>query len=124
MPATLADVRRFALALPETNEAPCHGRPGFYVQKKIFACLREDGETLAIAHPKADRDTLIDRHPEIFFYTDHYVKYDWIVLNLFAIPPDLLRETLAGAWRLRAGKKLLAAHDRPADKQSYRKSTP
>ncbi|MES2692356.1 MAG: MmcQ/YjbR family DNA-binding protein [Verrucomicrobiota bacterium] len=109
MPATLADVRRIALSLPETREAPCYGRPGFYVQKKIFACLREDGETLAVTYPKTERDELIDRHPDVFFYTDHYVKYDWVVLNLFAISSDLLRDTLADAWRLRAGKKLVAA---------------
>lgn len=47
--ATADDVRRLALALPETDEHPSYGgRPSFRVRGKGFARLLDDGESCGI----------------------------------------------------------------------------
>lgn len=104
-------VRRLALALPGVEERLCHATPAFYVRKKIFARLQEDGETLSLAHPKAQRDTLIECAPDVFSVTPHFQNYDYVLVNLHAAGETQLREHLAGAWRLKATKQAVAAFD-------------
>jgi hypothetical protein len=41
--ATEDDVRRLALALPETHERPSYGTPGFRVKDRLFARIHQDG---------------------------------------------------------------------------------
>jgi hypothetical protein len=42
------DVRRAALALPETTEKLSYGTPGFRVKDKLFARIREEGDVLVV----------------------------------------------------------------------------
>lgn len=102
------DVRTVALSLPEVVEALCHGTPAFYVRKKLFVRLREEGETLSVAYPKEGRDSLIEKYPDVFSVTPHFQKYDYVLLDLTAVNARLLRETIEGAWRLRAPKRVVA----------------
>ena len=101
-------VRAIALSLPEVTEALCHGTPAFYVRKKLFVRMREDGETLAVAFPKAEREELIERHPDVFSVTPHFQNYDYVLLALDAVGETLLRESIERAWKLRAPKKTVA----------------
>lgn len=109
MPTTLVIVRRIALALPDVHEQLCHGTPAFYVGKKLFVRLREDGENLAIAFPRAQRDELIEQAPDVFSVTPHFENYDYVLLNLLSVNETMLVRMIESAWRLRAGKKRLAA---------------
>ena len=112
MPVTLATVRNFALALPDVAERPCHATPAFYVGGKLIARLREDGETLAVACPRNERDAMLEKFPDVFSVTPHFQNYDYILLSLLAVNENTLREMLENAWCLRAGKKRLAARAR------------
>jgi len=103
-------VRKLALALPGVAEKICHDTPAFYVRKKIFGRLQEDGETLALAFPKTQRDELIDRWPDVFSVTPHFQNYDYVLVSLHAANETILRERLAGAWRMKASKQAVAAY--------------
>jgi hypothetical protein len=46
---TQDDVRRVALSLPATTEAPSYGTPGFRVRNKRFALIRPEGGQLDAA---------------------------------------------------------------------------
>ncbi len=111
MAVTLTQVRTLARALPDVEERLCHGTPGFYVRNKLFARLQGDGEHLSVAFPKAERDALIDRHPDVFSFTEHFAAYDYVLLNLAAASAAFARERLEGAWRLKAAKRAIAAFD-------------
>ena len=104
-------VRHLALALPGVEERLCHATPAFYVRKKIFSRLQEDGETLSLAYPKAQRDALLDRWPDIFSVTPHFQNYDYVLVNLNAVNESVLRERLEGAWRMKAAKQAVAEYD-------------
>ena len=103
--------RHLALALPGVEERLCHRTPAFYVRKKIFSRLQEDGETLSIAFPKAQRDALLERWPDIFSVTPHFQNYDYVLVNLNAVNESVLRERLEGAWRMKATKQAVAEYD-------------
>ncbi len=109
--ATLADIRRLALALPGVIERPSYGSPGFRAGGKLFARLREDNETLVLRVSDIDRDLLLRTAPGIFYLTEHYKNGPWVLLRLPAASPAQLREHLTEAWRTVAPHKSLAAFD-------------
>jgi len=114
---TESDVRRIALALPETTERPSYGTPGFRVRDRLFARIHQDGGILVLwcAHD-LEKESLIESEPEIFFTTRHYDGYPLVLARMSAIGPGELEALLAAAWYVRAPKRLRAAFDadRPA----------
>ena len=110
-PVTLHTVRRLILALPEVEEGPCYGTPGFRVRGKFLARLREDGETLAVKCGDVERDLRIQADPKSFFTTDHYRGYPTVLVRLASVDPDALRDVLEAAWRRSAPKRLVAKYD-------------
>ena len=111
MAVSFSLVRKIALALPGVEQRPCHDTPAFYVRNKIFSRLQEDGETLAVAYPKASRDELIERWPDVFSVTDHFQNYNYVLISLHAANEAVMRERLAGAWRMKAAKKTVMGFD-------------
>jgi hypothetical protein len=111
MAVSFSIVRYLALALPGVEERLCHGTPAFYVRKKIFSRLLEDGETLSLAYPRGERDALIGRWPDIFSVTPHFQNYDYVLVNLHAVNESVLQERLESAWRMKATKRAIAAYE-------------
>lgn len=77
--------------------------PAFYVNKNIFARLKEDEENLVIH--TVERENGINKDPVIFFITDHYLKYKYILINLDWVDPSDLKYLLITAYKNRATKK-------------------
>lgn len=111
MAVDIHNVRRIALALPGVEERLCHGTPAFYARGKMLLRLREDGETLAVAFPKDKREALIDAFPDVFSVTDHYLNYDYVLLDMIAARESIVAEMIDGAWRRKASKRAVAAFD-------------
>lgn len=97
---TQKTVRRIALALPKADERPCYGTPGFYVRKKIFARLLEDGDSVVLKIDYDRRDVLMKSDPQTFFITEHYRNYPMMIVRLSAVDEAELRELLEGAWQI------------------------
>ena len=106
--ATVDDVRRLALGLPETSEKPCYGTPGFYVRKHLFARIRSDDETLVVKVDMGERELLMGAEPDVFFVTDHYRDWPYVLVRIPAIEPDELAEVLTDSWLIVAPKRLAA----------------
>jgi hypothetical protein len=101
--------RRMALRMPETIEGPCYGTPGYRVRGKLFARLREDGDTLVVSVDRDTRDALLEANPKAFFLTDHYRPYDWMLVRLSAVSANELEDMLRIAWSRKAPKRLRPA---------------
>jgi hypothetical protein len=109
---TEADVRRLALALPATTEKPSYGTAGFRVKDRLFARMREDGESLVLwVADEGEKLGLVTAEPAKFFTTPHYDGHALVLVLLPAVDEDELLELLTDSWRLRAPKKLLAEFD-------------
>ena len=112
----LEEVRRIALALPGVTEGTAYGTRAFHVRRKLFARMREDGETLVIKCNIYERRYLMEDMPEVFFLHEHYRDYPYVLVRLSAVSPALLAERMEEAWRIVAPKKLVAELDaRQAD---------
>ena len=64
MAVKLDDVRRVALALPDTTEEPHHNFGSFRVRGKIFVTIPPGGELLHIFLPEQQRELALAMDPE------------------------------------------------------------
>jgi hypothetical protein len=101
----LDKLRRLLSPLPGIKDGVSYGTPAFYVDKKLIARLKEDGETLVVY--TQDRDSCIEADPANFFYTQHYQNYPWVLVRLRSIRAPDLKKILFQAWMDRASKKLI-----------------
>jgi len=104
---TWQELCRKAAALPGVTQGSSYRTPALFVEKKLVARLKEDGDTVAIRVDLADRDVLLHADPDAFFLTDHYVGYPWILVRLARVPRGLLMELLQQAWQRAAPRRLL-----------------
>ncbi len=100
------DVRRIALALPETTESAHRGRPDLRVRNKILATLPEDGSSVNLKITPLELDALVSFDPATF--RDVWGG-KWVGVALSRIDLEQLRELIVDAWRLTAPKSLAAA---------------
>jgi hypothetical protein len=121
--ATWDDVRRIALALPETDEHTSRGSAAWRVKEKGFVwerpLRRADFEALGAAAPDGPilgarvpdlgaKDALIADDPDVYFTTPHFDGYPAVLVRLDRIPVAELEELAVEAWFARAPKRLAA----------------
>jgi hypothetical protein len=121
--ASFDDVRRLALALPETSETRSWGHAFWRVRDKGFVWERPlrktDLRALGDAAPEgpilgarvehlAAKQAMIESEPEVFFTIPHFEGYSAVLVLLERIDLAELEEVVVEAWLCRAPKKLRA----------------
>ena len=123
--ASWNDVRRIALALPETSERLSRGLRQWRVRDKLFVWERPlrqtdiealgddvpDGPILGarVEHVGA-KEALLADNPAVFFTTPHFDGYPAILVRLDRIALEDLNEVIVEAWLDRAPKRLAEAY--------------
>lgn len=115
------DVRRIALALPETSERPAYGNAAWRVRDKIFVWERPlrakeaselgegapSGPILAVrVEDLGVKEALVQGDSETFFTTPHFDGYAAVLIRLDRISTEELNELTVEAWLCRAPKRL------------------
>ena len=108
----LSAVRRIILALPGVVEGKAYGTIAFRVGKTFMARLRDEDSVLVLKMDMNERDMLIEAEPAIFFLTEHYRAYPYILVRLATCEPERLARLAERTWRTVASTKLQAAHDK------------
>jgi hypothetical protein len=123
--ATWDDVRRIALALPETSEEVSRDLRQWRVKDKGFVwerpLRRADLEALGDAAPDGPilgarvehlvaKEALLADDPSVFFTTPHFDGYPAVLVRLERIGLEDLREVIVEAWLARAPKRLAEAY--------------
>jgi hypothetical protein len=120
------DVRRIALALPETSEAEGHfafsvlnkGKPKGFVwawNERVQPRKPKVPSTVVVAVRVADRlekEALLASGEEKFFTEPHYNGFPAVLVRLPLIDPDELQELIVDAWRCQAPRSLVHAWER------------
>jgi hypothetical protein len=119
--ATWDDVRRLALALPETSERTSRNLLSWQVRKKGFVWERPlrsaDRRALGDDAPRGPilgarvehliaKEALLADDPELFFTTPHFDGYPAVLVRLDRIDVEDLEEVVVEAWLARAPKRL------------------
>jgi hypothetical protein len=121
------DVRRIALALPDTSERSSRERLQWRVHDKLFVWerplrpkeaqelgdLAPDGPILGarVEHLGAKEAMLAD-DPHVYFTTSHFAGHPSVLVRLDRISARELEELVTEAWFARAPKRLAEAHAR------------
>lgn len=119
--AAWADVRRIALALPQTSERSSHGNVHWQVKNKGFVWERPlrasdvaalgdqapDGPILAaFVDHLGIKEALLAADPAVFFTTPHFDGFPAVLVRLGQIDGLALEELIVDAWLARAPKRL------------------
>jgi hypothetical protein len=122
--ASWDDVRRLALALPETSERLSRERPQWRVKDKLFVWERplrgKEVEELGDAAPDGPilgarvehlgaKEALLADDPSVYFTTSHFEGYAAVLVRLDRVSLDDLDEVIVEAWLARAPKRLVEA---------------
>jgi hypothetical protein len=123
--ASWSDVRRFALALPDTSEErTSRGWCAWIVNRKFFAwerpLLPSDLAALGDRAPSGPilgirsgdlgmKEVLLRNDPNVFLTTPHFDGYPAVLIRLGKITPAKLKDVLVEAWLARASKRAVAA---------------
>ncbi len=121
--ATWDDVRRLALALPETDEHPSYGgAPAWRVKGKGFVWERPlrqkeaaelgerepQGPVLGVAVADLGvKDALLATEPDVFFTVSHFDGYPAVLVRLDVVDVAELEELITEAWCVKAPKRLV-----------------
>jgi hypothetical protein len=112
MPRNILDfdiVREIARGLPDVEEST--GRGGAFslkVRGKLLACpaIHKSAEkhSLVVKIGIDQRAQLIAADPDVYYATDHYVKYPSVLVRMSRIHPDALRGLLRMASQFVSGE--------------------
>ena len=123
--ATWDDVRRLALALPETDERESRGHRQWRVKDKLFVWERplrqSDLKALGPDAPEGPilgarvehigaKEALVADPSGVYFTTPHFDGYPAILVQLDLISVGDLEEVTVEAWLARAPAKLAQAY--------------
>ena len=108
---THEQVRRLALAFPGVEEEPSYGTPAFKVRGSLLARFHQDGESLVLRMDRDTRDFVLRHRPTMFYLTDHYRNYPYVLVRLASADADELREHFEQAWRAAAPKRLVKEYE-------------
>ncbi|HEV2270914.1 MAG TPA: MmcQ/YjbR family DNA-binding protein [Steroidobacteraceae bacterium] len=116
MPAAIARAYerflRIALSLPEAETSTSYGTPAVKVRGKLLSRWRTEAEgALVVRCDFLDRQILLVSQPDVFFLTDHYRDYPWILMRIEKASATVMAEAVERAWRLVAPAKLVRQRD-------------
>src|SRR5687768_15288070 len=96
--ATAADLRRIALSLEGTTEAPHFERTAFKVAR-IYVTVPPDGRTANFNFTRDEQELKCAILPEAFTPIDNaWGRQGWTTATLSALTEDDLRSALEMAW--------------------------
>jgi hypothetical protein len=131
--ATWDDVRRIALALPETEERVARSGRQWRVRNRLFVWERplrpKEIEALGDAAPDGPilgarvehlgaKEALLADNPRVFFTTPHFDGYAAILVRLDEITVADLDEVITEAWLARAPARLVGTYLEGCDRRS------
>ncbi len=105
-------VREIASSLPEAEESTSYGTPAFKVRGKLFVRFHQSGESVVILTSIEEREALMKLNPDVFYITDHYTCWPYVLVRLSTVKKDDLKHLLEESWRRAAPKRLIAAYDK------------
>jgi hypothetical protein len=114
---TFQAVRLAAQALPGVEDSTSYGTPALKVWGKLLARLHQDGVCFVLRADLLDREILVQSDPAVFFITDHYRDYPWILVRFLTVDPEALPDLMERAWRLVAPKSLVKKYDSGTQKR-------
>ena len=103
---TYETVREIALGLPNVEDGLSYGAPALKVGgKKLFVRWREDLDAVVLKTTFDEREDLMAADPDVYFITDHYLNYEYVLVNLKTVSREALSDMIRRSYTLATEKK-------------------
>lgn len=109
----LAEVRRIALSLPETTEAPHFNYSSFRVAGKIFVTVPPEETHIHVFVGEEQRERALALEPGWLEKLHWGKKVVGLRITLDRAKPTMVEALLAEAWRVKAPKRVLGSIRKP-----------
>jgi hypothetical protein len=106
---TWATVRKLALAFPGMTEETSYGDPAFLLEGKFFSRFHPKERGLVVYAAEPLRDALLAGRADVYFTTDHYRNYPYVLARLDRLPRAELASLFEEGFRAKAKRRTVAA---------------
>jgi hypothetical protein len=95
MPLTKVEARKIALAIPGTTEGPYFGKPAIFASEKFLTRVHHKEEAVVLAIGSMEmRDMMLEAEPKLFYITDHYKNFPYLLARLSKLDKKTLQDLL------------------------------
>jgi len=95
MPLTRAEARKIALAVEGASEGPYFGKPAVFVAEKFLTRVHTKEEAMVLAVGSMEmRDVMLEAEPQLFYITDHYKNFPYLLARLSRLDKATLKDLL------------------------------
>jgi hypothetical protein len=118
MPLSRAEARKIMLAIPGTDKRLWFNQPSVFIHDRFLSKVhhKEDAVTLQVGSMEM-RDMMLEAEPKLFYITDHYRKFPFVLIRLKALTAKTLREILVGRAAQLAAMPPIKRRPKPAKKK-------
>ena len=99
-PITFNTVREIALGLPGAADGMSYGAPAVKVNGKLFIRWREDLNAIVLKTTFEEREAMMEEDPKVYYITDHYLNYEWVLVSLEHVSRDVLPDLIKRSYDL------------------------
>jgi hypothetical protein len=97
MPISRKDGWKIALAFPGTEEVLWFNKPAVFLHGQFLTKVHDKEEAMTFRVSSMEmRDMMLEAEPRLFYITDHYRNFPFILARLSALTPTVLKELIAG----------------------------
>jgi hypothetical protein len=123
MPVSRKDGWKIALAVPGTEEVLWFNKPAVFLHGQFLTKVHDKEEAMTFRVSSMEmRDMMLEAEPKLFYITDHYRNFPFILARLSALTPKLLKELIAGrAAQLAETAEKVAKQKKPLRKVGAKK---
>ncbi|HEY2010281.1 MAG TPA: hypothetical protein VGH23_14925 [Rhizomicrobium sp.] len=94
---TRAQGWKIALAISGTEEVLWFNKPAVFLHGQFLTKVHDKEEAMTLRVSSMEmRDMMLEAEPELFYITDHYRNFPFILARLSALTPKVLKEILVG----------------------------
>jgi hypothetical protein len=108
---TWATVRELALSFPGMTEGTSYREHAFLLDGRFFSRFNAKEQGLVIHAAEPLRDALLAGRSDVYFTTDHYRGYPYVLARLERLPRAELASLFEEAFRAKAKRKRVAEYD-------------
>jgi len=95
MPLTRAEARKIALSVEGASEGPYFGKPAVFVAEKFLTRVHTKEEAMVLAVGSMEmRDVMLEAEPKLFYITDHYKNFPYLLARLTKLDKATLKDLL------------------------------
>lgn len=118
MPISRKEGWKIALSLPGSVETLWFNRPAVFIHDQFLTKVHDKEEAMVLRIGSMEmRDMMLEAEPRLFYITDHYRNFPYVLARLSALDKKTLKDMLVGRAAQLADKPRRKAKKAPAKKK-------